>query len=86
MENQKTILEINSHFMEAVFDKKGELEKEELISLEQQMVNHSNNVLGIKVMSVALPNKYALKAKNDVDVLNWLKNKVQSKYSIYYKN
>lgn len=53
---------------------------EENIFLNEKMVNHSNNVLGIQVMSVALPNNYNPELRNENQANAWhkaIKNSVK---------
>ena len=49
------------------------------------MVNYSNEVLGIKVISVALPPNYNPAPKTEEEVIDWLQNKVQHRNTVAYR-
>jgi hypothetical protein len=81
----KPIIEIDEHFKSVVFEKKVDLaEDNKTFTLEEQMVNYSNEVLGIKVMSVSLPLNYNSEHKSKKEVNNWLQNKIKNNYASAY--
>lgn len=71
---------LNQNIADYIFDKQEDSEAK-LYSLEEQLVNFSNEVLGIKVMSVALPIGYTVQPKTEEQVIDWLRNTVQSRYT-----
>jgi hypothetical protein len=48
------------------------------------MVNYSNDFLGIKVMSVALPPNYSPVKKTEAQLIDWLQNKVKNNHTKAY--
>jgi hypothetical protein len=81
----KPMIDLNEHFKSVVFEKKEDLESEtKIFTLQEQMVNYSNEVLGIKVMSVALPLNYNPETKSETEVINWLQNKVKNNHTSAY--
>lgn len=42
------------------------------LNLEQELVRQNDSVLGIKVQSVVLPDKYKAKIKTEKDMVQWL--------------
>lgn len=76
---------IKKQFKDVFFEKKEDNPTPvQTFSLEQQMVNYSNEVLGIKVMSVALPPNYNPELRNEEQVIDWLKNSVKNKNTSAY--
>jgi len=75
---------LNEHIADYIFDKKEDSSEAKLFTLEKQLVNFSNEVLGIKVMSVALPIGYTVQPKTEEQVIDWLSNTVQSRYTSAY--
>ncbi len=70
----KTMIDLNEHSKSVVFEKKEDLESEtKIFTLQEQMVNYSNEVLGIKVMSVALPSNYNPKLRSKKQFTSWFK-------------
>ena len=53
----------------------------ESLTLEERMVNYSNDVLGIRVSSVSLPENYNPETRGENEMLNWLQNRIKNKYS-----
>lgn len=85
MNNTKPTFELTEHIGNIVFEKKEEVSEPKIFTLEEQMVNHSNEVLGIKVMSVALPKNYDPAPKTEVQLFNWFENKLNHKHSFAYR-
>ena len=57
-----------------VFEKKENSgEEHKSLTLQERMVNHSKNALGIKVISVALPSNYNPKLRGKKQFTSWLK-------------
>jgi hypothetical protein len=57
-----------------VFEKKENSgEEHKSLTLQEIMVNHSKNALGIKVISVALPSNYNPKLRGKKQFTSWLK-------------
>jgi hypothetical protein len=55
------------------------------VSPEDTLLNNQSE-LGIKVQSVALPTKnYSIAPKTEPEVIDWLQNKIHSRYSAYYQ-
>ena len=80
-ESKPMIIDLNEHFKSIVFEKKEQVsESLQLFTLEEQMVNYSNEVLSIKVMSVALPPNYNPDTKNEEQVVDWLQNSVHNNH------
>jgi len=75
---------LNEHISDYIFDKQENSCEAKLYTLEEQLVNFSNEVLGIKVMSVALPISYQPQQKTEEQVIDWLRNTVQSRYNSAY--
>lgn len=84
MLHQRPIINISEHVGNIVFDKKEDSSQSKIFSLEEQVVNYSKEVLGIKVMSVALPNNYTGQPKTEAQVMDWLRNRIHSKYYFAY--
>jgi hypothetical protein len=57
-----------------VFEKKQNSgEENKNLTLQERMVNHSKDVLGIKVISVALPSNYNPKLRSKKQFTSWFK-------------
>jgi len=82
MSNESNPIEDLQNFVESiVFEKKEKVtESIRKLTLEEEMVNYSNDVLGIKVISVVLPPNYKPEPKLEREVTEWLKNKVKNNY------
>lgn len=76
---------LNEHISDFIFNKKEDSSESKLYTLEEQLVNFSNEVLGIKVMSVALPISYQCQQKTETQLIDWLSNTVQSRYTSAYE-
>jgi hypothetical protein len=73
------------HIDNVVFEKKHNLDNEFRVqTLEEEMVNYSNDFLGIKVMSVALPPNYSPAKKTEAQLIDWLQNKVKNNHTKAY--
>jgi hypothetical protein len=55
------------------------------LKLQEQMTKHSNEVLKIKVYSVALPTNFNPELRTKVQFLDWLQKKIFNKYSYAYE-
>ena len=75
---------LNEHISDYIFDNQENYREAKLYKLEEQLVNFSNEFLGIKVMSVALPISYEPQQKTEEQVIDWLRNTVHSRYSSAY--
>jgi hypothetical protein len=53
-------------------------------NLEEQILLYSNNVFRIKIQSVVLPPNYLPVPKTEAEVIDWLRNRIQSKWSSAY--
>jgi hypothetical protein len=84
MLHQKPTINVSEHVGNIIFDKKEDSAQPKIFTLEEQVVNYSNEVLGIKVMSVALPPTYTGQPKTEAQVMDWLRNKVHSRYTFAY--
>jgi len=84
MLNEKPTINVNEHVGNIIFDKKEDYSQPKTFTLEEQVVNYSNEVLGIKVMSVALPPNYTGQPKTEAQVMDWLRNKVHSRHTFSY--
>ena len=76
--------ELNKHFSDVIFDKKEDYDEPKTFTTEEQMVNFSNEVLGIQVMSLSLPNNYSPQPKTEVEVMAWLRDKIHNRHSFAY--
>jgi hypothetical protein len=85
MENNNPNFELNEHISNIVFKKKETIEEPKTHTLEEQMVNYSNEVLGVKVISVALPPNYNPAPKTEEETIDWLQNKVRHRNTIAYR-
>lgn len=83
-ENQKSTFQLNKHIGNIIFDKKEELKEVKSFTLKEEMVYRSNKVFRINVQSVALPDNYVPKVKSESEIINWLRNKIQSQHSSSY--
>jgi hypothetical protein len=55
------------------------------VSKKTELLNNQSE-LGVKVQSVALPTKnYSTAPKTEPEVIDWLQNKIHSRYSAYYQ-
>ena len=71
---------VNDNLMDVIFVKPQEV----AITPKKQLLNHQSS-LGIKVQSVSLPKEHQLFAiKSEVEVLDWLQNKVKSVHTANY--
>jgi hypothetical protein len=77
--------EINKHISDVIFEKKEDSTETKIITIEEQMVNYSNEVLGIKVKSVALPLNHSPETKTESQVIHWLRDRIHSRYSTAYE-
>ena len=82
--NQTPKISLTEHIGNIVFDKKVDSVISEDYNLEEQIVLFSNNVLGVQVQSVVLPPNYLPQPKSEAEVMNWLRNKIQSRHSFAY--
>ena len=71
MKSENNNLQINNHLKEVIYDSN----EDSNFSLEEIMIKYSNEVLGIKVSSVFLPENYNKNLKTEKDVIEWLKNR-----------
>jgi hypothetical protein len=75
---------LQEYFNDIFFDKKNDSDIDVVYNLEEQLVLFSNNVLGVKVQSVALPNNFTNEPKTEAQVLDWLRNKIHNLHSLAY--
>jgi hypothetical protein len=68
--------ELQEFVANIVFDKKNDSDVDVTYNLEEQLVLFSNNVLEVKVQSVALPNNFRNELKTESQVLHWLRDKI----------
>jgi hypothetical protein len=85
MLHQKPTININEHVGNIVFDKKESSSQSKIFTIEEMVVNYSNEVLGIKVMSVALPPNYSAQPKTEIQVIDWLRDRIHSRYTFAYQ-
>jgi hypothetical protein len=78
------LFQLNKHIGNIIFDKKEELKEVKSFTLKEEMVYRSNKVFRINVQSVALPDNYVPKVKSESEIINWLRNKIQSQHSSSY--
>ena len=79
------IVDLENFVGSIVFEKKEQVsESLQTLTLEEQMLNYSNDVLGVKVISVALPLNYSPERKSETEVTNWLQNKVKNNHISAY--
>lgn len=71
------ILELNDFKGNIVFEKK-EQENSENLSLQEQMIKYQNEVLGIQVISVALPPNFNPEMRNKSKGIDWHQKIVQN--------
>jgi hypothetical protein len=64
-----------------VFERKEDVSFE--VNLKNEMV-YNKQVSGIEVQSVALPPRYTPAPKTETQVMDWLRNKIHSRYSFAY--
>ena len=75
------IVDLDNFVGSIVFERKEQVtETLQKLTLEEQMVNYSNDVLGIKVISVVLPPNYKPEPKSEIEVTDWLQSKVKNNY------
>lgn len=74
---------VNDKLMDIIFEKK-EVETPTIYTIEEQMV-FLNNDLNIKVQSVALPKGFQCLDKTEVEILDWMRNKIHSQHTAYYE-
>jgi hypothetical protein len=77
-------LEAQEYIHNVVFEKKNDSSIDLAYNLEEQIVLFSNNVLGLKVQSVALPKNFTNQPKTEAQVLHWLRNKIHNRHSSAY--
>ena len=80
-ENKKQTINLTEHISNIVFERKENVSFE--VNLKNEMV-YNNQVLGIQVQSVALPKNYNQNPKTESQVMDWLRNKIHSRYSFAY--
>jgi hypothetical protein len=80
-ENKKQTINLTEHISNIVFERKENVSFE--VNLKNEMV-YNNQGLGIQVQSVALPKNYNLNPKTESQVMDWLRNKIHSRYSFAY--
>jgi transcriptional regulatory protein LevR len=80
-ENKKQTINLTEHISNIVFERKENFSFE--VNLKNEMV-YNNQVLGIQVQSVALPKNYNQNPKTESQVMDWLRNKIHSRYSFAY--
>ena len=80
-ENKKQTINLTEHISNIVFERKEDVSFE--VNLKNEMV-YNNQVLGIQVQSVALPKNYNQNPKTESQVMDWLRNKIHSRYSFAY--
>jgi len=83
-ENKKQTIGLTEHIGNIVFDKKEDSSIIADYNLEEQIVLFSNKVLGVQVQSVVLPANYLPQPKTETQVMDWLRNKIQSRHSFAY--
>jgi len=83
-ENKKQTIVLTEHIGNIVFDKKEDSSISVDYNLEEQIVLFSNKVLGVQVQSVVLPANYLPQPKTETQVMDWLRNKIQSRHSFAY--
>jgi hypothetical protein len=84
-ENQKPTIDLTEHIGDIVFEKKDEaIPLSETLTLEEQLLQTHQKVLGIKVQSVALPPNYNPAPKTEAEVMDWLRNRVNNNFSCAY--
>ena len=83
-ENKKQTIGLTEHIGNIVFDKKEDSSIIADYNLEEQIVLFSNKVLGVQVQSVVLPANYLPQPKTESQVMDWLRNKIQSRHSFAY--
>jgi hypothetical protein len=77
-ENKKQTINLTEHIANIVFERK------ENSNLEEEMLRFNKEVLNIQVQSLVLPPRYNPAPKTESQVMNWLRNKIQSRYSYAY--
>ena len=82
--NQKPTISLTEHIGNIVFDKKVDSSISTDYNLEEQIVLFSNKVLGVQIQSVVLPPNYLPQPKTEAEVMDWLRNKIQSRHSFAY--
>ena len=76
------IVDLDNFVGSIVFEKKEQVsESLQTLTLEEQMLNYSNEVLGIKVMSVALPPNFNPDTRNEFQLIHWLQNSVHNNHT-----
>ena len=72
---------VNDNLIDVIFVKP----TENTITPEEKLIKQQSN-FGIRVQSVALPNKHQLFAlKTEPQVMNWLQNKIQNVNTAFHK-
>ena len=76
------IVDLDNFVGSIVFERKEQVsETLQTFTLQEQMLNYSNDVLGIKVTSVALPPNYNPEPKSEIEVTDWLQNSVHNNHT-----
>jgi hypothetical protein len=75
---------LNEHITDIIFERKEDFVEAKNLTLEEQVLNYSNEVLGIKAMSVALPPNYSPEPKTEEQIMNWLRNTIHNRHSSAY--
>ena len=76
--------ELNKHIGDVVFEKKEQIFEPKTNTIEESMVLHSNNILKIRVQSVALPIGYSPKPKSEQLFMWWLTHHIKNIYAYTY--
>jgi hypothetical protein len=75
------IVDLENFVGSIVFERKEQVsESLQTLTLEEQMLYNSNEVLGIKVMSVVLPPNYDPELRKEPQITEWLQNKVKNNH------
>ena len=85
MQKEKPTLKLNKQLLDIMFDKKDEPQEAKIFTLEEQMINYSNEVAGIKVTSVSLPPNYDPTPKTETQLLGWMENKLNHRNTFAYR-
>lgn len=75
MKAENNNLQINNHLKQVIYNSNEDSNEDSNFCLEEIMIKYSNEVLGIKVRSVFLPENYNKNLKTEKDVIEWLKNR-----------
>lgn len=84
-ENEKPIINLTEHIGNIVFEKQDKaISVSQTLILEEQLLHTRQKILKIKVKTVALPPNYNPNPKTEVQVMDWLRNRVNNNYSFAY--